>query len=410
MASATAASRSTATGARGGPRGLRGRAEAALRLAAPALAGYAAARLIGIGLLYVLAERRGESPGTILYGSWDARWYQDVAAHGYDHTLHGTGRSWHLWSNLAFFPLYPWLCRAADAVLPVGLAKSSWVVAMASSFAAAWLIFLIGDLLYKRRAGIILAVLWGCLPHAVVESMAYTESLFTALCAAALYAALRRHWLRAGAAAALAGLTRPTGLALAAAVTAVAALAAVRELRGPGERRDRLRRAWRPGLAALLAPSGWLAFVGWVGLRLHRVDGYAAVQDAWGNKLSKGGDLLRHIRWVFLGQRGAEVPVAYVVVTLVVVGCFALFALCVAQRQALPLLLFSAALLTMVALGKGVYIARARFLLPAFPLLAPLARVLARTHRRTIALTLTTAALSSAVYGVHLSLIWSGPP
>lgn len=394
MASATAARRGSPNPAV---------AVAALRSAAPALLGYGAARLLGIGLLTYLAERRGESPGTVLYGSWDARWYQDVAEHGYDHTVSGTPGTWHAWSNLAFFPLYPWLCRIADAVLPVGLPKSSWLVATGASVAAAWLVFLVGDRLHGRTAGTVLAVLWGCLPHAVVESMAYTESLFTALCAGALYAVLARRWVAAGLLAALGGLTRPTGIALAAAVSAVALLAAAQALR-------RGRSWWRPGVAALLAPAGWVAFVAWVGLRLHRADGYFAVQDAWGNKLGKGGYLLRRVRWVFLGQRGGEVPVAYVVVTLVVVASFALFALCVVQRQPLPLLLFCGALLAVVGLGKGVYIARARFLLPAFPLLIPLARVLARAHPRTIAYTLTTAALASAVYGTHLTLIWTGPP
>jgi hypothetical protein len=97
-------------------------------------------------------------------------------------------------------------------------------------------------------------------------------------------------------------------------------------------------------------------------------------------------------------------------VTLVVVGSFALFALCLVQRQALPLLLFSGALLAVLTFGSGVYIARARFLLPGFPLLVPLARVLARAHPRTIAFALGTAAVASAVYGVHLSLVWYGPP
>lgn len=408
MASATAAARrSSSSGARGGPRG---RAGAALRLAAPALLGYGAARLLGIGLLVYLAKRRGESPGTVLYGSWDARWYEMVAERGYDHSVAGVPHTWHVWSNLAFFPLYPALCRAADAVLPLGIAKSSWLVAMASSVAAAWLIFLIGNLLYRRRTGVILAVLWGCLPHAIVESMAYTESLFTALCAAALYAALRRQWVRAGLFAALAGLSRPTGIAIAAAISLTALVAAVQALRSRASGEPWWRPVWRPALGAVLAPSGWLAFVAWVGLRLHRADGYFAVQEQWGNQVSKGGYLLRRIRWVFLGQRGDHVPVAYVVVTLVVVAYFALFALCVVQRQPLPLLLFTGALLTVLTFGKGVYIARARFLLPAFPLLIPLARVLARTHIRTIAYTLTTAALASAVYGVHLSLIWNGPP
>lgn len=410
MAYATAVPRLTSAG-----RDVRARAETAVRLAAPALLGYGASRMLGIGLLYYFAERRGRSPGTVLYGSWDSLWYQSVVEHGYDRTVTGTPGTWHAWSNLAFFPLYPMLCRTADAVLPVGPAKSAWLLSLAASVAAAWLIFLIGNRLYRRRTGIILAVLWGCLPHALVESMAYTESLFTALAAAALYCALARHWVRAGLFAALAGLTRPTGIAVAAAVALTSLPAAVRELR---RRTTGLPRAgvpwwqpvWRPALGTLLAPSGWLAFVVWVGVRVHRPDGYFAVQESWGNRFSKGGYLLRRARSVFLGPRGSDVPVAYVVVTLVVAAGFALFALCLVQRQPLPLLLFSGALLAVLTFGQGVYIARARFLLPGFPLLIPLARVLARTHARTIAYTLSTAALASAVYGVHLALVWNGPP
>ncbi|WP_405588289.1 hypothetical protein [Streptomyces sp. NBC_01190] len=404
MASGNAAARRTIVD-------LRGRTEAALRLALPALLGYGAARFLGIALLYYLAKRRGESPGRALYGSWDAQWYQMIAERGYDRTIHGVPHTWHFASsNLAFFPLYPALCRGADLVLPVGLAKSSWLVSMAASLAAAWLIFLIGNRLYGRRTGIILAVLWGCLPHAVVESMAYTESLFTALCAAALLAALTRRWVLAGLFAALAGLTRPTGIAIAAAISLCAALALVQGVRARGEGVPWWRPAWRPALGGLLAPVGWLAFVVWVGLRLHRADGYFVVQEKWGNEFSKGGYLLRSFRAVFLGSRGAPVPVAYVVVTVVVVASMVLWALCLAQRQTLPLLSFTGFLLVLLVFGRGVYIARARFLLPAFPLLVPLARVLTRTHRRTIVYTLSTAAVASAVYGVHLTLIWNGPP
>ncbi|MFJ4407524.1 hypothetical protein [Streptomyces sp. NPDC088910] len=404
MASATAVPRPSSAG-----RDVRTRAEAALRLAAPALLGYGAARALGIVLLCYFAERRGRSPGTVLYGSWDSRWYQDVVEHGYDRTVTGMPNAWHGWSNLAFFPLYPALCRVADAVLPVGDAKASWLVSLTASMAAAWLIFLVGNRLHRRRTGVILAVLWGCLPHALVESMAYTESLFTALCAAALYATLAKRWVWAGTFAALAGLTRPTGVAIAAAVGLTAGLAAVRALRQPREG-PWWGPVWRPALGMLLAPAGWLAFVVWVGVRVHRADGYFAVQEAWGNRFSKGGYLLRRFRWVFLGPRGSDVPVAFVVVTLVVVACFALFAFSLVQRQPLPLLLFSGALLAVLTLGAGVYIARARFLLPGFPLLIPLARVLARTHPRTIACTLSFAAVASAIYGVHLSLVWNGPP
>ena len=78
----------------------------------------------------------------------------------------------------------------------------------------AWALFLIGDRLYGRRAGICLAVLWAALPVGIVQSMAYSESLFTALAAWSLWAVLDRRWVLAGVLASCAGLTRPVGAAV----------------------------------------------------------------------------------------------------------------------------------------------------------------------------------------------------
>ena len=87
--------------------------------------------------------------------------------------------------------------------------------------------------------------------------MAYSEALFTALAAWALHACLCRRWLLAGLLAALAGLTRPVGAAVVAAVLVTALVQVVRE------RGTRVRRS-----GALLAPLGLLGYVGWVGLRV----------------------------------------------------------------------------------------------------------------------------------------------
>lgn len=71
----------------------------------------------------------------------------------------------------------------------------------------------------------------GVYPTAFVQSMAYTETLFTALAAWALYAVLRGRWIVAGALCVLAGLTRPTAAALIAALAITAAVTLVREYR-----------------------------------------------------------------------------------------------------------------------------------------------------------------------------------
>ncbi|MEV0255815.1 hypothetical protein AB0H82_16330 [Streptomyces sp. NPDC050732] len=364
----------------------------ALRHAAPALAAYAAVRGFGLLVFTLWAHRDGRGVRHLLMASWDCDWYLRIASDGYAHEL-GTRVDG---NNLAFFPLYPSLIRAGDTLLPwlprggVGLS-----VSVAASLLAAWGIFAVGDRLYGRRAGVVLAVLWGSLPVALVQWMGYTESLFTALCAWSLYAVLSGRWLWAGSLAALAGLTRPTGVALAAAVSVTALLT--------------LRRSCtvRPLLAVVIAPLGWLSYVGWVGLRLGRWDGYFAVQRLWRNEWDGGVATLRRMRDLFLAER----PALFVaMVTAVLLGSVVLFVLSAGDRQPLPLLVFSGLLLLIVLGSSGVYFPRARFLLPGFPLLLPVAVALARARTHVLVTLLTAAALTSAVFGGHMLLGWHGPP
>ncbi|THC53100.1 hypothetical protein [Streptomyces sp. A1499] len=374
------------------PRGTAWRTARALRRAWPALAGYTAVRGLGLLVFTVWAHREHRGVRHLLMESWDCDWYLRIASDGYAHEL-GTRIDG---NNLAFFPLYPLLVRAGDALLPwLPRGAAGLSVSLAASLLAAWGIFAVGDRLYGRTAGVVLAVLWGSLPVALVQWMGYTESLFTALCAWSLYAVLSGRWLWAGSLAALAGLTRPTGVAVAAAVSLTALLA--------------LRRSFaaRPLLGAVVAPLGWLSYVAWVGLRLGRWDGYFAVQKLWRNEWDGGVGTLRRMRDVFLTER----PALFVaMVTAVLLGSVVLFVLSAGDRQPLPLLVFSGLLLAIVLGSSGVYFPRARFLLPGFPLLLPVAVALARARTHVLVTLLGAGALVSAAFGGHMLLGWHGPP
>ncbi|MER8044953.1 hypothetical protein [Streptomyces sp. NPDC094032] len=362
-----------------------------LRHAAPALLGYLAVRLLGLLVLAHWTHLKGHGVWPVLATSWDSGWYLGIADHGYDRALGGPGHH----DNLAFFPLFPLLIKAFAAVTPGSRASVGLVLAWACSLVAAWGIFAVGDRLHGRRTGTFLAVLWGALPVAVVQWMGYTESLFTALAAWALYAVLSGRWAWAAGLAVAAGLTRPTGVAVAAAVSAGALLAARR-----GEHRA------LP--AALAAPLGWLGFVAWVGVRLGRWDGYFAVQRTWTNQWDGGAYTLRTLRGLLLHSR--QPPLFLVVVSLVLLVSAGLFLLCLTDRQPLPLLVFTGVLLLVVMGSGGVYFPRARFLVPGFPLLLPVALALARARRPAAALVLAGAALSSAWLGGYMLLVWQGPP
>ncbi|MFI8518413.1 hypothetical protein ACIGEZ_11405 [Streptomyces sp. NPDC085481] len=376
-----------------GPPGSRDRLRAALRHAAPALLGYLAFRLLGLLVLAHWTHLRGHGVWPVLATSWDSNWYLGIADHGYTHEhrdrLADPPRS------LAFFPLYPLLVKALAAVTPGSRASVGLVLAVVCSFAAAWGVFAVGDRLHGRRTGALLAVLWGATPVAVVQWMGYTESLFTALAAWALYAVMTGRWAWAAGLAVGAGLTRPTGIAVAAAVS-VAGLLAAR------------RRGRAPLLAALVAPLGWLAYVGWVGVRTGRGDGYFAVQRVWGNTWDGGAVTRARMRDHLVYDDDPQLFL--VVVSVVLLLSAGLYVLCLADRQPLPLLVFTGMLLLVVLGSGGVYFPRARFLVPGFPLLLPAALAVARARRPAAALALAAAALSSAWLGAYMLLVWQGPP
>nr|WP_260867843.1 hypothetical protein [Streptomyces sp. SAJ15] len=376
----------------------------ALRHAAPALLGYAAVRLLGIVVLAKWAHLKGHGLWPQLADKWDSKWYLRIADHGYDHVLTGARDS----CNLAFFPLYPVLVKAVAGVTPGSRASVGLLLSLGASMIAAWGVFAVGDRLYGRRTGVLLTVLWGATPVALVQSMGYTESLFTALAAWSLYAVLTERWLWAGTLSLLAGLTRPTGIAVAAAVLTTAALTLWRRRRDGPRAKERAPAPGRVLLGAALAPLGWLGYIGWVGVRLGRWDGYFAVQRTWTNEWDGGADTLRELRTILAYQPRPQMFL--VVVSTVIIASTALFLVSLTQRQPLPLLVFTGVLLLIVLGSGGVYFPRARFLLPGFPLLLPIATALTTAAPRTRTILLGTAALSSAYFGAYMALVWPSAP
>ncbi|MDV9192681.1 hypothetical protein R6L23_31485, partial [Streptomyces sp. SR27] len=160
--------------------------------------------------------------------------------------------------------------------------------------------------------------------------------------------------------------------------------------------------------AALVAPLGWLGYVGWVGPVRGRWDGYFEVQRLWGNQWDGGAMTLRALR-KYLVYTQYE-PFFLSVVSVVLLLSAGLFLCCLTDRQPLPLLVFTGVLLLVVLGSGGVWFPRARFLLPGFPLLLPLASGIVRARRPAAALVLTGAALSSAWLGGHMLLVWDGAP
>ncbi|MFF3646402.1 glycosyltransferase family 39 protein [Streptomyces sp. NPDC002564] len=378
------------------------RAGHALRRAAPALLVYAGVRALGLAVLAAWGAAAGKSPHTLLTARWDSLWYTRVAEHGYGWEVTLPDGSVH--SNLAFFPLLPWLERLV-ATTGLSHADAGLVVSWVASLCAAAGIFAIADHLYGRRAGICAAALWAVLPVGIVQSMAYSESLFTALAAWSLYAVLRGRWVTAGLLASGAGLTRPVGAAVVAAIWAAAALQVVRERRA-GAVRERRADA-RMLLGVVLAPLGAAGYVLWVG---HRTGGgllgYLDVQAGWGNGFDFGYAFARFVGEKFTSVPGALAGVGLIVGVALVVW---LYVLGVRARQPLPLLVYCGIVVVLALCAAGYFGSKPRLLMPAFPLLLPVAVALARLRTSRSALVLGGVAVASAAYGAFW-LHGSGPP
>lgn len=432
-----------------------------LRRAAPALLGYAAVRALGLLTLAGWSAARGKSAYTLLTARWDSLWYTRVAELGYGYEVRLPDGDVH--SNLAFFPLLPWLERLLHALTPLSYAGAGFTVSLLASLAAAWGIFAVADHVYGRRVGVCAVLLWAVLPVGIVQSMAYSESLFTALAAWSLYAVLTGRWLTAGALAALAGLTRPVGIAVVAAVWTVGVVSFVRErsegaragsegaragsegaragsegardrsagARGqsvgavrdqgdgvrdrgeshpPGVRGDGRALAappWRRALGMLLAPVGTAAYVLWVG---HRTGGgplgYLDVQAGWRNGFDGGYAFAR-----FVADKFTSFPSALAGAGLTVGVCLLLwlYVTGVRQRQPLALLVYTGAVLALALCASSYFGSKPRLLMPAFPVLLPLARALARLRTGRSALVTAGVAIATAVYGAFW-LNGSGPP
>lgn len=360
------------------------------RASALAVGLFLGTRLAGAAVLALVAQAAGKHPLTLLGRSWDSVWYLGIAAHGYGRSLHLRSTTV---SDLAFFPLYPALVRAVTALTPLAGPAAGLLVSWTAAAVAAAGIHAVGSRLHGRAVGIALVLLWGLLPHSVVLSMAYTEPVLTAFAAWSLYAVLAGNWLWAGALAACAGLARPNGFAVAAAVLA----AACGEL---WRRRGRVtHRLWT---GAALAPLGWTAYVLWVGRRTgDPLGGYFEVQRRWGSRFDFGQGALEIVRRSLLYGNRFLLPT-----TLIIVAAGALlYALLLLERAPLPLLVHSGVLLLITLGGSGFFESKPRFLLPAFPLLLPLARAVVRTARaRPWHATVVVAALAglSYAYGTYL--------
>ena len=254
-------------------------------------------RVLLLSLVWI-AQATTSSPSVAsLYRIWvryDGRLFADVASRGYVE----------LW-QAAFYPLFPALEHLLAPLTGGDPALAGLVVANVASFGA----FVLLRLLVERDVGpqvarrtLLYLVLF---PTSMFLAAAYSESLFLLLSAATFLALRERSWLLAGLLAALATLTRASGVLLLVplAMTIYAALYPTLRSRARWDSlalRERLRLA-APPLAACILPLVALAGLDLVlSLRLGVPNALSRAEDqGWGRALDWPWDgLLRSLAMV----------------------------------------------------------------------------------------------------------------
>lgn len=287
--------------------------------------------------------------------SWDGIWYMRIIRFGYP-TYVPEGITYDdTQARVAFFPLFPYLVRCLDRVLPGGDTLAALVTNLVLG---AVFVVLIGLLTkawfgveYSRSAMVLVAVF----PGSFVLSFAYSEALLLCLAAACLLFLHRNQWTLAGIVAIAATAARPNGVAVAAACAVAAVIACWN------------RRTIRPLIAPMLAPVGFFLFQFWIDSHTGERGVWFRVQtEAWDEGASFGLTAVKRTLEAFTQPLTSPTDlitaVSFLTAIILVVISWRF------HRLPAEAAAYSAVILALMLLPATVT-ARPRFLFTAFPML-----------------------------------------
>ncbi|WP_414943290.1 hypothetical protein [Amycolatopsis sp. cmx-11-32] len=359
-----------------------------------AVAAYLAVRALGVAMLAVMAAPR-DLPLLERLSAWDGWWYLQIAEHNYTGVAEPLDAAGELFpaAPMGFFPLYPGAMRVLGEIgLP--LLAAGLIVSTVAGVVAACGLQRIGERVGGQRVGLVLVVLWAGAPMSITQSMVYTESLFVALAAWSLVGVLERRFGMAAVCCVFAGLTRSTAVVLVAVVVVAAVLAAVR---GRGRERWRLL-GW-----AAIAPAGLAGYWSFVAVRTGSLTGWQDIERrGWGVEWDFGREAAEYtVRLLTREGSRFETLVLFVTVAAVVLGV-----VMIANRLPWSLVAYGIGVAVLAIGTAGFPQMRARFLLPAFVLLLPIAVGLAKRRPSTAVAAAGAFVLFGCWYSAHSLTAW----
>jgi len=318
-----------------------------------------------------------------VWARWDSVWFLRIAENGYGATEEAAA---------AFYPLYPLLVGLLGRVFLGHYVLAGVVISLVTALGAFALLFRLaaprlGEV-GARRAVLYLAIF----PFAVFLGAVYSESLFLFLTVASFLLAERGSHLGAGAAAGLAWLTRPLGIALLPALAVIA-------WRAPRRRQALLQLGAAPALFALYPLYLWwrlgdpLAFVHAEGTWSRHISPVGPLGGIWDGlragwagvrQLASGSDATRY--WTAVQDTDPDRVAVVNLTQLVFLILFAGLTVVAWRRFGAPYGLFSALSLAIplsVPSERWPLLSIQRFGLVVFPLFMALAIVGSRPRVHT---------------------------
>ena len=329
---------------------------------------YLVSRVVTVGAMGIATAFSHKS----LWGEidlWDSRWFIRAAQHGWPShppVVHG-----HVAANtIAFFPLFPLSFRGLADLTGLSLLTTGAVVSSVTGMTAMIAVWaLVRHYAGSRgadRATLLLAVF----PGAFVFSMVYSEGMTITFIAFGLLALMRRRWVLAG----LLGLAATATSPVAVAFAASCAWCAYREIRRNGN--------WRALAAPILAPLGFVGYLGWLSVHSGGISVWTQTERyGWHSYASLWYPV--HLVISFVAD-----PVAPTKTNDILVAGIVLATICavvaIRDRMPVPILLYG-----LIAAGIAVVTApvglRPRFILLAFPLVLAIGtRLRGRAYRAAV--------------------------
>jgi hypothetical protein len=301
----------------------------------------------------------GITPARLLdiWARWDSGWYMSIVRHGYE--LKGPLGSTQ--SNVAFFPLYPFLVKGLAMLLPAGTRSDVALLAigvilsnllLAAGLAVVYM--LVAETQGSERVARRTVAYMLLFPASFFFGCFLTEATFLAFSALAMWAAHRRCWWAAGIAGGLLALARPNGV-----VILVPLLVAYLAARDWQPRRVRPDALW-----LLLIPAGLLAYLAALLPVTGDLLAPLRIQSAWGKVSSLPWETLLDPRYPYPVTTAVE---RWVVIGLLVVAVRS-FRLLRDRSHSVY-----AAVMLMPSLFTGVLNSQARYAAPIFSLFVALA-------------------------------------